>query len=170
MDKTSESDLYLTPIQQSLLRNALSSNNRSSQDFSQSYSNGSMTTVKPSALHSNSIPQQIQQTRQPSQQYDIYESPTQQLVPAGTENLEESPFLDYSLDDGNFDWDNSGQLIGTLPGASLEDDADHHDKRKARSSDDDDEDEEGGGKRREGEEKTSKRPGRKPLTSEPTTV
>ena len=115
----------------------------------------------------------MQQTKQQSQQYDIYESPTQQLAAftaAGTDSFEDSPFLDYGLDDGSFDWENNGQLISTLPGAGPEDDTDQHDKRKARSSDDDDDDEDGGGKRREGEEKTSKKPGRKPLTSEPTTV
>ena len=173
MDKASEKDLYLTPMQQKLLRSALSSNNRSSQQLSPPQANGGALTVKPSDLRSSSISQQTQGARRSSHQYEIYESPTQHLAHStalGDDSLQESPFLDYSLDDGNFDWDNSGSLIGILPGISPEDEGDHHDKRKTRSSDDDDDDEEGGGKRREGDEKISKKPGRKPLMSEPTTV
>jgi AP-1-like factor len=59
-------------------------------------------------------------------------------------------------------------MIGKLPGTSSDGDADTHDKRS--HPDDDGEEEEGGGKRREGDEKTGKKPGRKPLTSEPTSV
>jgi AP-1-like factor len=88
----------------------------------------------------------------------------------------ESPFIDYDYEfdgDGGFaDYefanDSQGQLIGALPGTSSDGDADIHDKRS--HPDDDGDDEEGGGKRREGDEKTSKKPGRKALTSEPTSV
>jgi len=75
---------------------------------------------------------------------------------------DESPFLDFDPDgdfDDSFGYDDSGRMIGDLPG-------DLHDKRK--SMDGQDEDDEGGGKRREGEDKTAKKPGRKPLTVEPT--
>lgn len=88
---------------------------------------------------------------------------------------DDSPFIDnydYEFDaaDGSFDYDFSnesqGQMIGNLPGTSSDGDADAHDKRGHEEIDG--EDENGGGKRREGDEKTSKKPGRKPLTSEPT--
>lgn len=111
----------------------------------------------------------------------LTEAPLQAPGP-GTFGFEESPYIDYENEfefdtEGNFDYDFSteaqGQMIGNLPGTSLhgtsssEGDADNHDKR---AHEDDGEDDEGGGKRREGDEKTSKKPGRKPLTSEPTSV
>lgn len=105
------------------------------------------------------------------------ESPLQ-APGSGTLNLvngfDDSPFIDYDYEfdaDGSFDYDlindSQGQMIGKLPGSSSDGDADVHDKR---SHPDDDEEGEGGGKRREGDEKTTKKPGRKPLTSEPTSV
>ncbi|KUJ23001.1 PAP1-domain-containing protein [Mollisia scopiformis] len=100
------------------------------------------------------------------------ESPLQAPGSGTLNGFEESPFIDYDYEfdaDGSFDYDFSndsqGQMIGKLPGTSSDGDADTHDKR---SHPDDDEEEEGGGKRREGDEKSSKKPGRKPLTSEPT--
>ncbi|KAE9985133.1 hypothetical protein EG327_004801 [Venturia inaequalis] len=91
--------------------------------------------------------------------------------------LGESPYLDF-LDnndpnyDENFDFDlpeTDGQMIGAMPG-SEDGSQDIHDKRKMSEEDDDDDDEhENGAKRQEtGEGKTAKKPGRKPLTSEPT--
>ncbi|KAK5219216.1 DNA-binding transcription factor yap1 [Exophiala xenobiotica] len=83
----------------------------------------------------------------------------------GSGNLDfsdESPFLDFDPDadfDESFDFDENARMIGDIPGEL-------HDKRK--SIDGKDDDDEGGGKRREGEDKTAKKPGRKPLTSEPT--
>lgn len=79
---------------------------------------------------------------------------------------DDSPFLDFDPEadfgDDTFDFDDDSRMIGDLPG-------DLHDKRK--SVDGKDDDDEGGGKRREGEDKTTaKKPGRKPLTSEPTSV
>ncbi|KAL3422039.1 bZIP transcription factor (ap-1) [Phlyctema vagabunda] len=92
---------------------------------------------------------------------------------SGTLNgFEESPFIDYDYEfdnDGSFDFDannDSLQMIGNLPGTSS-DGGDETSNDKRSHPDDDDEDE-GGGKRREGDEKSSKKPGRKPLTSEPT--
>ena len=90
--------------------------------------------------------------------------------------MNESPFLDnYADNDGNLDFDYNdadGQMIGNLPGDEQDDDDDEedhlHDKRK--SPGDDKEENENGGKRREGEVKEPKKPGRKPLTSEPTNV
>lgn len=85
---------------------------------------------------------------------------------------DESPYLEFDpdgeFDDSNFDFDPNGRMIGDLP--DDDDSQSHlHDKRKS-LADKDDDDEDGGGKRREGEDKTSKKPGRKPLTSEPTSV
>ena len=60
-------------------------------------------------------------------------------------------------------------MIGALPGDSPENDGeDGAEKRK--SPEDDVEEPEGGGKRRDTDDKQAKKPGRKPLTSEPTTV
>ena len=65
-------------------------------------------------------------------------------------------------------------MIGDLPDDDEDEDDDFtgngdlHDKRKC--MDDQDEDDEGGGKRREGEDKVSKKPGRKPLIEPPTSV
>jgi AP-1-like factor len=106
----------------------------------------------------------------------LSESPLQAPGSGTLNGFEESPFIDYDYDfdgDGSFDFDfrndSQGQMIGNLPGTSSDGDAaDTHDKRS--HPDDDGEEEEGGGKRREGEDKSSKKPGRKPLTSEPTSV
>ncbi|TVY31862.1 AP-1-like transcription factor napA [Lachnellula subtilissima] len=102
------------------------------------------------------------------------ESPLQAPGSATVNGFEDSPFVDYDYEfdgDGSFDYDFSndsqGQMIGNLPGSSSDGDADTHDKR-SHPDDDGGEDEEGGGKRRESDEKSSKKPGRKPLTSEPT--
>lgn len=70
----------------------------------------------------------------------------------------------------NFDFDNAdlgGTMIGSLTDDGY-DDLDHHEKRKA----DSDTSEAGDAKRQETQEgeKGAKKPGRKPLTNEPTTV
>lgn len=79
-----------------------------------------------------------------------------------------SPDLDFADGDG-FDFDNAdlgGEMIGSLPGSS----GDLHEKRK--NSDELGEDDKGDAKRQETQEgeKVAKKPGRKPLMSEPTTV
>lgn len=80
-----------------------------------------------------------------------------------------SPDLDY-LDGDGFDFENAdlgGEMIGALPGDS---NGDLHEKRK--NSEEYDAGVEGDAKRQETQdgEKSAKKPGRKPLTSEPTTV
>jgi AP-1-like transcription factor len=80
-------------------------------------------------------------------------------------NADYTPDLDY-LDGDGFDFDNAdlgGDMIGALPG-------EQHEKRKI--ADEDNDNEEGDAKRQETQEgeKGQKKPGRKPLTSEPTTV
>lgn len=80
-----------------------------------------------------------------------------------------TPDLDYLDGDNSFDFDSAdlgGDMIGALPG----DASATHDKRK--NPDENAEYEEGDAKRQEtlDGERGAKKPGRKPLTSEPTTV
>ena len=161
--------LSLDPDQEGLLRTALSSNAIKKTTPQRSIQNGSGT-------------QRVQAS--PNQQSGssmatvngLFTSPTQK-TPSSDElnSFQDSPWLDYeNLDDGNFDWDTNGdQLFGELPGGDFnEDNTEQHDKRKA--STDDGEEDEGSSKRREGDDKNGKKtpqkPGRKPLTGEPTTV
>lgn len=147
----------LTPQQEGLLFAALNSNTKSSNTNTHNPSTAS-TTMAPGPLIESPIDTPVQ------------------APGSGTLGFEESPFIDYDYDfdpEGSFDYDFSnesqGQMIGKLPGTSSDGDgAETHDKRS--HPDDEGEEEEGGGKRREGDEKTSKKPGRKPLTSEPTSV
>ena len=141
-------DLSLSRDQEQLLRNALASNPKGST--------GDVGTIKrpSSTIVGNGA--------------GIYSSPPEEAPGSGTLGVDDSPFLDYELEDGQFDWDNSqDNLFPDLPGMDSAE-GDHHDKRKA--SIDSDGLETGASKRREGEEKTAKKPGRKPLTAEPTTV
>ena len=84
-------------------------------------------------------------------------------------NGDYNPDFDY-LDGNNYESDNAdidGDVIGLLPGEHGLGSAGIHEKRK--NSDEHDSGEEGDSKRQESE-KGAKKPGRKPLTSEPTTV
>ncbi|THV48131.1 hypothetical protein BGAL_0266g00060 [Botrytis galanthina] len=145
-------DFTLSPRQEELLFAALNSNKSSNNmDISISAQNNGLPNASTSAFN---------------------DSPTQAPGSGTLNGFEESPFIDYDYefegdDSFNFDFtnDSQGQMIGNLPGTSSDGDADNHEKR---SHPDDDDDEEGGGKRREGDDKSSKKPGRKPLTSEPT--
>ena len=162
-------DSSLTPDQEGLLRIALSSNAANKSSPRQSMQGALADT------HHPSDPGQ-QSSVSMANGNGLFTSPTQKTPGSGQlDSFEDSPFLDYdNLDDGNFDWDTNGdQLFGDLPGGELNDDnSELHDKRKA-STDDNDEDE-GSSKRREGDDKggkkTPQKPGRKPLTGEPTTV
>ena len=150
----SNSQLYLSPDQEDLLLTALNSNQPSSRPAR------------------NSIPNM-------NGSGSLYHSPAQQTPGSGQLSLDvdDSPYLDFDgeFDDSyNFDL-NGPQMIGDLPSASTgpasssaDEDHDLHDKRK--DVDGKEDGDEGGGKRREGDEKTAKKPGRKPLTSEPTSV
>ncbi|KAI9818803.1 MAG: DNA-binding transcription factor yap1 [Pycnora praestabilis] len=171
----SSPDLYLSPNQQGLLLNALSSNTSNKKFGDNSFPRPNR--IRPDTARSSSNPHQLNQRNGATidtMSNSIFDSPQNQT--AGFSDLangdpNDSPFIDYDLDldlDGNFDYDNNGQMIGSLPGTSPNDDGDVdvHDKRK--SIDDYDDEEDGGGKRREGDDKTAKKPGRKPLTSEPT--
>ncbi|KAJ4295511.1 DNA-binding transcription factor yap1 [Kalmusia sp. IMI 367209] len=152
---------YLDPNQQDLLLAALASNNQNTND------------IFASGLDSKQV-MNGQQFNFPVDNIDqnFFTSP-QQSTPASAFNnigVEESPFADYLDGDNSFDYDNADTgdlMIGALPGDSPNRSEETSEKRK--SPGDDTEDAEGGGKRREGEDKQAKKPGRKPLTSEPTT-
>jgi len=129
------------------------------------------------ALNSNpSVSQKSDVHHQRSNSQNLSYTPAMSTAP-GSGNLDfsdESPYLDFDPDgefDDSFNPDETGRMIGDLPGSDGGVDApsgELHDKRKSIEGKEDDD--EGGGKRREGEDKTAKKPGRKPLTSEPTSV
>jgi AP-1-like factor len=154
---------YLDSTQQDLLLAALASGNQNSNDlFSAGLDNG--VHHKQAATNS--------QFQYPLENLDpAYFTSPQQATPADSFNnigMDESPFVDYLDGDNSFDFDNAdGDMIGALPGDTP---GDSSEKRKSPGDDGDADDDEGGGKRREGEDKQAKKPGRKPLTSEPTTV
>ncbi|KAL2044711.1 hypothetical protein N7G274_002485 [Stereocaulon virgatum] len=155
-------DLSLTPSQEGLHRKALSSNNPTSTPQRN-------LGTRPSASARSSSDPRYNANSTMANGVDTYTSPIQQTPGSGQpSNFDESPSLDYDLDDGTFDWVNScNQLFGDLHGTEYNDDGEHHDKRKAASGEDGEE--EGSSKRREGNDKGAKKPGRKPLTGEPTT-
>lgn len=139
------SEFVLTPQQQNLLFAALNSNKAGN-----SVSNAALTQSPMSFSGS------------PGQGFDSFQT---------------SPDLDYEYDfggpDSSYDFSiNDGtqpKMIADLPGTtaparSESTDAETPDKR---SHPDDDEDNNGGAKRRESEDKVAKKPGRKPLTTEP---
>lgn len=154
-------DPYLSPTQQDLLIAALASSNTS----------GRGSTYPPAGTGKKGV-------NNPLDNLDMndittsYEQPTPGSGTFGSIGMEDSPFIDYLEPDANFDLEpiDDDDMIGALPGgpSTDEQDGDLHEKRK--SIGDNVDDEEGGGKRREGDDKTAKKPGRKPLTSEPTTV
>lgn len=160
-------DLTLTRSQEGLLRTALSSNSTDNVSHKPNAAtfNNSVSHIEPQQLSTGVM----------ANSTNMYTSPIQQAPGSGQlDSFDESPFLDYeNLEDGNFDWENSGdQLFGDIPGTELNDEGEHHDKRKA--SVDEEDEMENSRKRREGDDKTPKKtgqkPGRKPLTGEPTTV
>ncbi|KAL8690885.1 MAG: hypothetical protein Q9218_003778 [Villophora microphyllina] len=158
-------DLSLTPSQQSLLRTALSSNTPEA----------SVSKIAPNAnIGLNGFsPVDSSGNVMPVQQFSglqggsIDQSPDQGGI-ADPFSLDDSPFIDgQDYEDANFDWDNTEeQFFGDLPEETAHENG-IHDKRK---SNDDGENKDGNNKRHEGNDKNSKKPGRKPLnSSEPTT-
>jgi AP-1-like factor len=142
----------LTPAQQDLLLAALASNSKPDQRSSASARPASFDSMSEKGGKNGRIDPNAQ-TTPPSGHFDF--------------GPDDSPYLDFDIDgegDDSYDFDVNGQMIGDLPEST----GDLHDKRK--SIDGKDDDDEGGGKRRESEDKSGKKPGRKPLTSEPTTV
>lgn len=155
--QTTQPNPYLSTSQQELLAAALSSQANAGQsaysqvqDSSDSKNLTSGTTNQPATMNG-------------ANGNGLFMSPQQDFGDDFT------PDLDY-LDNDGFDFEDAdlgGEMIGALPGSGGDDQmngAAYHEKRK--NSDDS---EEGDAKRQEGE-KGAKKPGRKPLTSEPTTV
>ncbi|KAH8816154.1 BAP1, transcription factor bZIP [Xylogone sp. PMI_703] len=176
----------LSPDQEKLLLAALYSNtavpaiynsnsnsNNSSNSNNNNKNNNKSTTSSKSNSNRNPATSSIDTSMAPSS----LESPTEPAMEptptsATLNGFEESPFIDYDYEfdaDGlDFDFTNDGlqgQMIGNLPGTSSDGDQEGSTEKRSHPGDEDDA---GGGKRRESEEKASKKPGRKPLTSEPT--
>ncbi|RHZ43831.1 putative bZIP transcription factor AP-1/Yap1 [Aspergillus thermomutatus] len=147
--------LYLSPDQQDLLLAALSSSNPTQKQQT--------VTQKPEAN------QNLNHTPGHASSGSLSVSPPSGLDgsvnQSTTFGYEDSPFLDLNPD---FDLDFLGNesLIGDLP-PSLTEEYEPGDKRKDIDGQEN-EKEEPGKKRRESDEKAAKKPGRKPLTSEPT--
>lgn len=140
-------NFMLTPQQQSLLFAAIDSNKQQLP--------GSSSSI---GLNPNSL---------------------QKSPQSATSAYQESPFLDnydYDVGDSSFDFSFAdGQtMIDDLPETAKSDstgDNDGSENNEKRSHPEDDEDEDGNdAKRRESTDRAPKKPGRKPLTSEPTSV
>ena len=160
-------DLSLTPDQQQLLRTALSSN-----PATRPYPTPGSSPKKPNNLRTDCNPKNNPSSSPSNLNNTIFGSPVQESPSSGkrgSTGFEDSPFLEYE-DDGNFDWDTNGDMMfGSLPGEENQEENEQHPKRK--NSEDDEEEGEGDNKRHEGNDKSVKKPGRKPLnSSEPTTV
>jgi AP-1-like transcription factor len=149
---------FLTQNQQGLLLAALSSNQADQQKNGQLLNpqdlDFSMDTMDPSLFLSNQVDPSLGT-------FDMTSLDDQQFLDYLDSNRAS---VDYDLDQADGFVDDSADPVSFDGG-----DGDLHDKRKSMEDDDEDEDELEP-KRREGEEKTAKKPGRKPLTSEPTTV
>lgn len=139
-------DFVLTPQQQSLLFAALNSNKQPMP--------GNMN-MSPASFGNS-----------PSQKTDLNAFDT-------------SPFLDYDYDingDSSFDFSfgdgSNAKMIGDLPGTAGSDKSgsENNETEKRSHPEDENEDDGGDAKRQETGEKVSKKPGRKPLTTEPTSV
>lgn len=139
----------LSPDQQDLLLAALSSNNPS---LKQSNPTPAKLDLSPGHASSNG------QSGPPSGGLDH-----SQLDLDFADN--ESPFLHFNPE-VDFEFPDSADLIGDLPG-DISPDYELGEKRKSMDGGSEPDTEETGKKRRESE---AKKPGRKPLTSEPTTV
>ncbi|QKX59560.1 uncharacterized protein TRUGW13939_06696 [Talaromyces rugulosus] len=157
-------NLFLSPEQQNLLMAALNANNPSKkQDGSQESTPG----LQNNRSSSNETSPSQENGFDPSRS-SYFESPLLNDGPGSGHlgfNPDESPFLDFDPD-VDFDPQGSDDLIGDLPGW---DSHELGDKRKSIGESDADFD---NGKKRRGsddKDKASKKPGRKPLTSEPTT-
>lgn len=165
-------DLSLTPDQLDLLSTALASSRSSAMPKSNLHSNSLHREPNPTkhdVVRGSSNSNQGRRSLDANLNItDLYKSPLQESPSSamlGSEEFE-SPLIDYDFDDGIYDWDNSaGLMIGSLPGTENEEENDLHEKRKSIEDDD-----ENSHKRREGGDKTAKKPGRKPMTGEPTTV
>ena len=161
--------LYLSPDQHDLLLAALSTTN-------QSQNRGNSHPVSITSTHTRTESSSTTSPQSRSNTFDMspsafFDSPGHEASGSGQMGFGagESPFLEFDPD-AEFDFQGAEQLIGELPDATISEEPESREKRK--SIDGDGEEVESGKKRRESEDKdkTVKRPGRKPLTSEPTSV
>jgi AP-1-like factor len=96
----------------------------------------------------------------------------------GLSSFQNSPDLDYDYDyagadssfDFSFDDANQPKMIGDLPGTTRATKSNSPDSESPEKRSHPDDGESSGAKRRESEEKVAKKPGRKPLTTEPSSV
>ena len=152
-------NFLLTPQQQSLLFAALNSNKQQQQQQQQ-------LTASPAPNNPISLsPTSFQN------------SPVQQKNPRN--GVQESPYLDnydYDFGDSSFDFsfnaEDQAKMIGDIPASSKSDSTENESSEKRNHPDDEDDEDSPGNdpKRRESTEKVPKKPGRKPLTSEPSSV
>lgn len=164
----SDPHLHLSPNQQSLVVAALASNKPSTLN------NPPADNTLPKSTEKNMDRQDSAMENGHHNTANRYSNLTEHttMTPGQFLTADDSLYLDFDPDaDGEdqYEFDGNEQLVDDFPGdASQVDLSDLHDKRK--TMDDDEEDDEGGGKRRESEGGTGKKPGRKPLTAEPTSV
>lgn len=157
--------LYLSPEQQNLLMAALNSNSAGQKQTENKKDTQNRSRTQSSSNHTT--PSNSNGFDPASSSY--FESPLLQDAPGSGQlgfGTDESPFLDFDPD-VDFDFQGTDQLIGDLP------EFDNHESGDKRKSLDGDEDDTSNGKKRresEDKDKSAKKPGRKPLTSEPTTV
>lgn len=156
-DSLYQSGLYLSSEQQDLLYAALSSSNHFSKG-----QHGESATMNP--LNSNLHPPQGRHQHQnqprkqssPSSGAEVFDSPSEEAIGSAR--------LDMDFLDADLDFNAGESLFGDLP------EEPEPEIREKRKSIDGNQNEEGGKKRKENETKVPKKPGRKPLTSEPTSV
>ncbi|KAK2736907.1 DNA-binding transcription factor yap1 [Myotisia sp. PD_48] len=145
---------YLSADQQNLLLAALSSNNQPKKGTKED----AMPSEISPGLHLRNL----------LGGDSLFDSPPHDISGPGSLILgpDQSPYLDFDLD-ADFDLPDDS-LIGALP-ESLPNIDEQEGGEKRKSLDGREEDEDNGKKRRGSDDKTAKKPGRKPLTSEPTT-
>lgn len=145
--------MFFTPDQQDLLFATLSSTDQLIKPQAETTFDGMpvKTQHSPPQHHQNG-----------SSSHELFDSPSDAGAPNSNRMSlsDESPFMDFSLYP-DFEAAGGDSMIGELPGSE---------SREKRKSMDGKEEEESGKKRKENEEKVAKKPGRKPLTSEPTSV
>jgi AP-1-like factor len=150
-DSLYQPSLYLSPDQQDALLTALSSNNPTDKS--------GMADLQSKFGPDSKVPRQ-------SLHGQLDHSPQEGTPGSGYYEFgsEQNPFLNLGYDVG-LDSDEAERLIGDLPEMSP---GDMEPREKRKSMDGKEDDDESGRKRRESE--VSKKPGRKPLTAEPTSV
>lgn len=150
--------LYLSPDQQDLLLAALSSNDPSQKQQNKSSQKKTESNGTPKHTPAGSV------NVSPSAGNDPFGNQSGGLGYGD----DDSPFLDFNPD-ADFDFQGSESLIGDIPeSVPPSDDYEPGDKRKDMDGKSENENEESGGKKRRESDSQAKKPGRKPLTSEPT--